>query len=276
MAATIGSLNVSPEILGQMAAMCGIGGTVGAIIARRIAVTDLPQLVALFHSFVGLAAVLTAYSKYLIDIDVFATDPAGQVHKAAIFAGTFIGGITFTGSLTAFGKLQGLLDSNPLSLPGKNYLNAGMALANVGALAYYMKTNDLTPGMATLGKFSLGLKVYNIDIYNVHPVSAVNSSNHFTKDPRMNYVASVTLSSIGQNLVLYTVCAQKSNKIEVPIFLVSEWTKPYHVPFAKTSCALLCCGCESNITFFERSTLKPCVNVLCECAISALNQYVFR
>ena len=152
MAATIGSLNVSPEILGQMAAMCGIGGTVGAIIARRIAVTDLPQLVALFHSFVGLAAVLTAYSKYMIDVDVLATDPSGQVHKAAIFAGTFIGGITFTGSLTAFGKLQGLLDSNPLSLPGKNYLNAGMTLANVGALAYYMKTNDLGPGMATLGK----------------------------------------------------------------------------------------------------------------------------
>ncbi|XP_028401646.1 NAD(P) transhydrogenase, mitochondrial-like [Dendronephthya gigantea] len=151
MAATIGSLNVSPEILGQMAAMCGIGGTVGAIIARRIAVTDLPQLVALFHSFVGLAAVLTAYSKYMIDVDVLATDPSGGVHKAAIFAGTFIGGITFTGSLTAFGKLQGLLDSNPLSLPGKNYLNGGMALANVGALAYYMQTNDLTPGMATLG-----------------------------------------------------------------------------------------------------------------------------
>lgn len=154
MAATVGSLNVSPEILGQMAAMCGIGGTVGTIIARRIAVTDLPQLVALFHSFVGLAAVLTAYSKYMIDVDVFPTDPAGQVHKAAIFAGTFIGGITFTGSLTAFGKLQGLLKSNPLTLPGKNYLNAGMALANVGALVYYMKTNDVGPGMATLGRFS--------------------------------------------------------------------------------------------------------------------------
>ena len=152
MAATIGSLQPSPEILAQMAAMCGIGGTVGAIIARRIAVTDLPQLVALFHSFVGLAAVLTAYSKYLLDFDVLATDPSGQVHKAAIFAGTLIGAITFTGSLTAFGKLQGLLDSNPLCLPGKNPLNIAMTLANVGALGYYMKTNDLTLGMSTLGK----------------------------------------------------------------------------------------------------------------------------
>lgn len=154
MVATVGSLNVSPDVLGQMAAMCGVGGTVGAIIARRIAVTDLPQLVALFHSFVGLAAVLTAYSKYLLDVDLFASDPSGQVHKAAVFAGTFIGAITFTGSLTAFGKLQGLLNSNPLTLPGKNALNASMALANVGALGYYMKTNDPTMGMYTLGRYA--------------------------------------------------------------------------------------------------------------------------
>lgn len=162
MAATVGSLNVSPEVLGQMAAMCGVGGTVGAIIARRIAVTDLPQLVALFHSFVGLAAVLTAYSKNLLDFDSFATDPSGQVHKAAVFAGTFIGGITFTGSLTAFGKLQGLLNSNPLSLPGKNALNASMALANVGALGYYMKTSDPTMGMYTLGRYPWKLKLLDV------------------------------------------------------------------------------------------------------------------
>ncbi len=132
----------------------GIGGTIGAIVANRVAITDLPQLVAAFHSFVGLAAVLTSFSSFMIDAGTFATDPAGTVHKTAIFAGTFIGGITFTGSLTAFGKLQGLLNSNALNLPGKNAYNISMALASLGAGGVFMTSPDLATGMAMLGKYS--------------------------------------------------------------------------------------------------------------------------
>lgn len=151
-AATIGNLNPTPDVLAQMGAMMAVGGTIGSYVSSRIAVSDLPQLVAAFHSFVGLAAVFTAIAKYLADVDLFAADPSGNVHKAAIFFGTFIGGVTFTGSLIAFGKLHGLLDSKALSLPGKNALNLGMALANVGAMGVFMATDSSAVGMGMLGK----------------------------------------------------------------------------------------------------------------------------
>lgn len=152
MTATIGALAPTTDVLTQMGAMMGVGGTIGAVISSRIAVSDLPQLVAAFHSFVGLAAVLTAIAKYLADVDLFADDPAGNVHKAAIFLGTYIGGVTFTGSLVAFGKLHGLLDSRALNLPGKNQLNIAMALANVGAMGWYMATDSAAVGVPMLGK----------------------------------------------------------------------------------------------------------------------------
>jgi len=151
MTATIGALAPTADVLTQMGAMMGVGGTIGAVISSRIAVSDLPQLVAAFHSFVGLAAVLTAIAKYLADVDLFADDPAGNVHKAAIFLGTYIGGVTFTGSLVAFGKLHGLLDSRALNLPGKNQLNIAMALANVGAMGWYMATDSAAVGVPMLG-----------------------------------------------------------------------------------------------------------------------------
>lgn len=77
------------------------------MIAQRIQITDLPQLVAAFHSLVGLAAVLTCIATYIADYPSFATDPAANVVKTALFLGTYIGGVTFSGSLIAYGKLQG-------------------------------------------------------------------------------------------------------------------------------------------------------------------------
>lgn len=84
------------------------GGLLGAIAAKRIEVTDLPQMVALFHSLVGAAAVLTCVANYMYEFPNFDTDPAAGVTKTVAFLGTFIGGVTFTGSLVAFGKLQGM------------------------------------------------------------------------------------------------------------------------------------------------------------------------
>lgn len=92
------------------------GVLIGAVAAKRIEVTDLPQMVALFHSLVGAAAVLTCFAEYLQEYPHFATDPAANVIKTFLFLGTFIGGVTFTGSLIAFGKLQGEHDTrDPVS-----------------------------------------------------------------------------------------------------------------------------------------------------------------
>lgn len=134
-----------------MAGAMGTGGLLGAIVAKKVQITDLPQLVALFHSLVGAAAVLTCLSHFMAEGAHLATDPAAAVTKTALFLGTFIGGVTWTGSLVAYGKLQGVLDSAPLMLPGRHAINGGLMAANAGALAWYLSTTDITTGLALLG-----------------------------------------------------------------------------------------------------------------------------
>lgn len=76
-------------------------------IAKRIEISDLPQLVAAFHSLVGLAAVLTCVAEFMIEYPHLETHPAAGVLKTVAYLGTYIGGVTFSGSLVAYGKLQG-------------------------------------------------------------------------------------------------------------------------------------------------------------------------
>ena len=152
---TLASLGVPNDVLVQMLACIGTGGLIGTGIAKKVAITDLPQLVAAFHSFVGLAAVLTCVSTYMSEYTHLMSDPSGAVTKAALFLGTYIGGVTFTGSLIAFGKLQGLLSSNPLILPGRHLLNGGMLAANVGAMSYYMTNPGYQADMGCLSTTAL-------------------------------------------------------------------------------------------------------------------------
>merc|ERR1711868_341446 len=145
-AATLGLLQPNPEVLAQMAATAGIGALIGTTIAKKIEITDLPQLVAAFHSLVGMAACLTCAATYLDHFPGFATDPAATMIKTSLFLGTYIGGVTFTGSLVAYGKLQGVLNSAPLMLPGRHALNAGLMAANVGAMGYFLYDPSFTTG----------------------------------------------------------------------------------------------------------------------------------
>uniref|UniRef100_A0A1Y1K8Q6 proton-translocating NAD(P)(+) transhydrogenase n=1 Tax=Photinus pyralis TaxID=7054 RepID=A0A1Y1K8Q6_PHOPY len=154
-AATLGQLSPSSEVLTQMFTCAALGGGLGTLIAKKIQITDLPQLVAAFHSLVGLAAVLTCISTYMHDFPTLATDPAAGVLRTSLFLGTYIGGITFSGSLIAYGKLQGLLKSNPLLLPGRHALNATLLLASLtsGGALFYCPTMET--GLAALGATSL-------------------------------------------------------------------------------------------------------------------------
>lgn len=93
----------------------------GLTIAKRIQITDLPQLVAAFHSLVGLAAVLTCVAEYMVEYPHFATDPAANLTKIIAYLGTFIGGVTFSGSLVAYGKLQGEQELNLFSFFPQNF-----------------------------------------------------------------------------------------------------------------------------------------------------------
>ncbi|RLW05376.1 hypothetical protein DV515_00005416 [Chloebia gouldiae] len=154
LAATLGSLNPSPELLAQMSGAMALGGTIGLTIAKRIQITDLPQLVAAFHSLVGLAAVLTCVAEYMIEYPHFATDPAADLTKIVAYLGTYIGGVTFSGSLVAYGKLQGILNSAPLLLPGRHALNAGLLVASIGGMVPYMIDPSYTTGITCLGSVS--------------------------------------------------------------------------------------------------------------------------
>ena len=132
--ATLNGVSVSAPVMTQMMGALAIGGGIGGIISQRVGITELPQLVAAFHSFVGLAAVLTSFSSYLHHSAAIEPDPAVMLHLSSEWAGNTIGAITFTGSLVAFGKLQGFIASKPLVLPGQMMINLGLTATAVGSL----------------------------------------------------------------------------------------------------------------------------------------------
>jgi H+-translocating NAD(P) transhydrogenase subunit beta len=107
-----------------------VGGAIGALLAARVGMTSMPQMVAILHSFVGAAAVLVGLATTL-DHDQLFTGIERRIHDTEIFVGIFVGAITFTGSVVAFGKLQGLIGSKPLLLPGRHVMNLAMLLACV-------------------------------------------------------------------------------------------------------------------------------------------------
>jgi NAD(P) transhydrogenase len=148
---TIGALMPSHPVLAQMGIAAGAGGLIGSTIAKKVEITDLPQLVAAFHSLVGAAAVLTCVATYVDHFDTFATDPAATMVKTSIFLGTYIGGVTVTGSLIAYGKLQGSLSSAATLLPGRHALNASLLGANAAAMGYFLYSPDFMSGLGMLG-----------------------------------------------------------------------------------------------------------------------------
>src|ERR1700675_1564018 len=109
-----------------------VGGSVGAVIARRGQMTQMPELVAAFHSLVGMAAVLIAIAAINnpVSFGLPAVIPTGN--KLELFIGTFIGAITFSGSVIAFGKLSGKISGAPIVFAGQHFLNLGIAIAMIG------------------------------------------------------------------------------------------------------------------------------------------------
>lgn len=121
-----------------------IGGGIGAVIARRIAMTAMPQLVAAFHSLIGLAAVLVAAAA-LYSPHSFGIGEVGQIHGQALVEmslGVAIGAITFTGSIIAFLKLDGRMSGKPIMLPGRHVINAALAVAIVPLIVVLTNTES--------------------------------------------------------------------------------------------------------------------------------------
>lgn len=104
-----------------------IGGAAGLVLAKRVQMTQMPELVAILHSLVGAAAVLVGYANFL-EHDYSLVGTAKTIHDIETYLGVLIGAVTFSGSVVAFGKLSGRIGSKPLMLPGRHFLNLGMLI----------------------------------------------------------------------------------------------------------------------------------------------------
>ncbi len=134
---------------GAMGGAVLVGALVGAVVARRVAMTAMPELVAILHSFVGLAAVLVGISSFIDPLEDH-TGVEHAIHLGEIWIGVAVGAVTFTGSVVAWGKLRGTISGKPLLLPGRHVLNALVALSIVAMGVVFVRGGEGVPPMTWL------------------------------------------------------------------------------------------------------------------------------
>ena len=162
---------------GMLAVSILPGAVIGAFLASRVAMTSMPELVAVLHSFVGLAAVLVGFASYL------GPDPGlhgveATIHQVEIYIGIFVGAITFTGSIIAFGKLRGLIGGKPLLLPARHGLNAGMVLGSMGlGVPFLSAGHELTAAGLPVGLTPLLVMTALACLIGVHMVMAIGGAD---------------------------------------------------------------------------------------------------
>ncbi|MCH1521437.1 MAG: Re/Si-specific NAD(P)(+) transhydrogenase subunit beta [Arenicellales bacterium] len=164
-------LAFTPTSYGLVLGVMAIGGAAGSTLAARVEMTAMPQLVAILHSFVGLAAVLVGFASFL--------EPAGHfsgaekvVHDIEVFLGVLIGAVTFTGSVAAFGKLQGILSGRPLTLPGRHLINLAIGIACIWLGILFIGADSLGAGIWPL-LIMTGLAF----IFGLHMVLAIGGAD---------------------------------------------------------------------------------------------------
>ncbi|HEY3252893.1 MAG TPA: Re/Si-specific NAD(P)(+) transhydrogenase subunit beta [Polyangiaceae bacterium] len=155
---------------GALAVAVALGSVIGAVLAMRVEMTSMPELVAALHSFVGLAAVLVGIASYLGTVTD--TEHAeGVIHAVEVFVGVFVGALTFTGSVVAFGKLKGLVRSKPLLLPGRHLFNLLLLLVSVGLGARFLSATG------HVGLSSLLIMLGVAGLLGVHLVLAIGGAD---------------------------------------------------------------------------------------------------
>lgn len=120
-----------------------IGGAIGIYLAKKVEMTEMPELVAILHSFVGLAAVLVGFNSYLDHGPVVMDAVMVNIHLTEVFLGIFIGAVTFTGSIVAFGKLRGIISSKPLMLPQRHKLNLVALTVSFLLMILFVRTDSV-------------------------------------------------------------------------------------------------------------------------------------
>ncbi|MEY1579015.1 Re/Si-specific NAD(P)(+) transhydrogenase subunit beta [Providencia manganoxydans] len=140
--------------IGWMIVAMVIGAVIGIRLAKKVEMTEMPELVAILHSFVGLAAVLVGFNSFIAS-EGHLEPVMENIHLIEVFLGIFIGAVTFTGSIVAYGKLSGKISSKPMMLPNRHKLNLAALVVSFVLLLIFVKTN------------SVGLQVFTMLIMTV-------------------------------------------------------------------------------------------------------------
>ena len=156
-----------PWIVGAMV----IGAAIGLYAARTVKMTQMPELVALMHSLVGLAAMLVGFASY-IDTSIQLADAEKSIHEMEIYIGILIGAITFSGSLIAFGKLNGKIGGSPLLLPARHWLNLIGLLVVIWFAREFLNAHSIAEGMTPL----LVMTVIAL-LFGIHMVMAIGGAD---------------------------------------------------------------------------------------------------
>ncbi len=154
----------------MLAAML-IGGAIGLLLARKVVMTQMPELVAILHSLVGLAAVLVGFATFLDQSTVY-EGVEQTIHLVEIYLGVIIGALTFSGSVTAFLKLSARISGAPLMLPGRHYLNLLLLLAALWYLVSFLQSSAADGGLTLL----LVATVIAL-LFGVHMVMAIGGAD---------------------------------------------------------------------------------------------------
>jgi NAD(P) transhydrogenase subunit beta len=179
--ATVAGLGANTEMMTRIVAAMVIGGAIGVYLAKKVEMTGMPELVAMLHSFVGLAAVLVGYNSYLHHESVIDAVMV-NIHLTEVFLGIFIGAVTFTGSIVAFGKLRGIFSSKALMLPQRHKLNLLALLLSLLLLSVFIKPDLVTlPAnvAAAIGPQFLALLVMTLIalVFGWHLVASIGGAD---------------------------------------------------------------------------------------------------
>ena len=158
-----------PWIIGAMV----VGGSIGLYAARKVQMTQMPELVALMHSLVGLAACLVGFANYIDPMSAFNLSSAEKsIHEIEVYVGILIGAVTFAGSLIAFGKLAGKIGGKPLLLPGRHLMNLLGLLAVVVFGWQFLHAESVSAGM-----FALTVMTLIALLFGIHMVMAIGGAD---------------------------------------------------------------------------------------------------
>ena len=148
-----------------------VGGIAGLVLARRVQMTQMPELVAILHSLVGAAAVLVGFANFM-DPESVHTGVEKTIHDIETYLGVLIGAVTFSGSVIAFGKLSGKIGGKPLLLPARHWLNLGLLIVAIWLGVWFVGASESDAGLVPLVLMTIVAL-----LFGVHMVAAIGGAD---------------------------------------------------------------------------------------------------